>query len=361
MVPVKNNTALFIRPTPDRVVKTLLLTMIFNTVIAVFLTLVGFKPGFLPNFIFSQAIGLGICSCILAGHYFFRNLSPVGHILMVLAAMILGTAAGAALGALAAVAAGDGALRERPGLFIQMLILGILFGTIITYFFFSREKISQTAALLREEQVKGLTLEKKALESRLRMLQAQIEPHFLFNSLSNVLSLIDSDPAHGKALLVDLTRYLRASLARTREETTTLGQELDLILAYLAVQDVRLSGRLRYALDVPPALRDRSFPPLLLQPLVENALKHGIEPKIEGGALTVRAEETADRLRLVVADTGLGLTDPGSLGVGLSNVRERLAALFNGKGRLILEENRPSGLRAVIEVPHEAPASRPGR
>ncbi|MBI5582509.1 MAG: histidine kinase [Deltaproteobacteria bacterium] len=342
-------------------IKTLLLTAVFNTVIALFLTLLGFKPEFLPNFIFSQAIGLSICSCILAGHYFFKNLSPAGHFLMVLGAMVLGVTAGAFFGSLATGSPLAGLLRERQFPFIQMLILGILFGTIITYFFFSREKISQTESLLREEQIKGLTLEKKALETRLRMLQAQIEPHFLFNSLSNILSLIDSDPARGKTMLVDLTRYLRASLTRTREGTTTLGQEMDLIRAYLAIQEVRMSGRLRYSLDIQASLRDRPFPPLLVQPVVENALQHGIEPKIEGGELTVRAEETADRLRLVVADTGLGLNGKEKMGIGLTNVRERLAALFDGRGRLILEENRPSGLRVTIEVPNEAPAGRPGR
>ena len=185
-------------------------------------------------------------------------------------------------------------LRGRPALFIQMLFIGILFGTMITYFFFSRERLSQTEAQLQEEQIKSLTLEKNTLETRLRLLQAQIEPHFLFNTLSNILSLLESEPAKGKAMLEDLTRYLRSSLSRTRERMTTLGQELDLVRAYLDIYKVRMGERLRYTIEVTgDAQADLPFPPMLVQPLVENALKHGIEPKIEGGEILIKAEDQA--------------------------------------------------------------------
>jgi len=223
-----------------RVVTTLALTGVFNTVIALFVTQLGFGSGLLVNFIFSQTIGLCMCSLILAGHYFLRRPSVPGHALVLLVSMPMGAVLGAVLGAPIAGIPLSEIVQGRPALFLQMLIIGIVFGTMITYFFFSRERLSQTEALLREEQIKSLTLEKHTLETRLRLLQAQIEPHFLFNTLSNVLSLLESDPARGRAMLEDLTRYLRSSLSRTRDRMTTLGQEMDLVRAYLDICKVRM-------------------------------------------------------------------------------------------------------------------------
>jgi sensor histidine kinase YesM len=335
-----------------RVLTTLALTAVFNTIIALFLSYLGFGKGFLINFAFSQAIGLSMCSFILAGHAFIRGHSIASHVVMLLVTMPLGALAGAVIGALVAGIPFLEILRGRPALFLQMLIIGILFGTMITYFFFSRERISQTEAQLQQEQIKSLTMEKSTLETRLRMLQAQIEPHFLFNTLSNVLSLLESEPAQGKAMLEDLTRYLRSSLSRTRDRMTTLGQELDLIRAYLDIYKVRMGERLRYTIEIPEKLREVPFPPLLVQPLVENALKHGLEPKIEGGEILVKVEDRADGYRLMVADTGSGLQKDAISGIGLANVRERLEALYDGNARLILEDNNPSGLKVTMEIPH---------
>ena len=336
-----------------RFLTSLALTAGFNTVIALFLTQLGFGKGLLINFIFSQSIGLCMCTFILAGHYFVRGPSIPGHVILLLIAMPAGAAVGAFIGAPIAGFSFSEIFLGGPALFIQMVLVGILFGTMITYFFFSRERISQTEAQLQEEQIRSLTLEKKALETRLRLLQAQIEPHFLFNTLSNVLSLLETDPLKGKAMLVDLTRYLRASLSRTRDRTTTLGQELDLVRAYLEIYKVRMGERLGYTIEVPEPLRNLSFPPMLIQPLVENALKHGLEPRVEGGHIFVKAEEDSDCRRLSVADTGSGLLEDSVAGIGLANVRDRLEALFNGKARLILEENQPSGLKVTMEIPRD--------
>jgi hypothetical protein len=336
-----------------RVVTTLALTGVFNTVIALFVTQLGFGTGLLVNFIFSQTIGLCMCSLILAGHYFLRKPSVPGHALVLLVSMPMGAVLGAVLGAPIAGIPLSEIVQGRPALLLQMLIIGIVFGTMITYFFFSRERLSQTEALLREEQIKSLTLEKHTLETRLRLLQAQIEPHFLFNTLSNVLSLLESEPAQGKAMLEDLTRYLRSSLSRTRDRMTTLGQELDLVRAYLHIWRVRMGERLRYTIEVPDTLRDMPFPPMLVQPLVENAVKHGLETKIEGGEILVSVEEHGAGYRLTVADTGLGLQDDAISGIGLANVKERLEALYDGKARLILKDNHPSGLMVTMEIPHE--------
>ncbi|MBN1106544.1 MAG: sensor histidine kinase [Deltaproteobacteria bacterium] len=335
-----------------RVFTTLALTGVFNTIIALFLTYLGFGGGLGINFIFSQAIGLCMCAFILAGHRLVKGPSIAAHLVLFLITMPAGAAVGTLIGAWISGLSLSKVLDSGPASFIQLLLIGVLFGTMITYFFFSRERISQTDAQLQEEQIRRLTLEKKTLETHLRLLQAQIEPHFLFNTLSNVLSLLESDPPAGRKMLVDLTGYLRASLSRSRSETTTLGQEMDLIRVYLDIQRVRMGDRLRYTLTVPETIRSLPFPPMLVQPLVENAVKHGLEPRIEGGEILVKAEEAGDCYRLVVADTGMGLQEEGAGGIGLANVRGRLEALFQGRARLMLQDNRPCGLKVTMEIPH---------
>ena len=336
-----------------RLLTSLALTGVFNTIIALFLTQIGFGAGFTVNLIFSQAIGLSMCTLVLLGHLMVKGPSIVGHVILLLITMPGGAAVGSYIGPLITGIPLSDMVGDRSSLLIQNLLIGILFGSMIAYFFFSREKISQTETRLREEQINRLVLEKKTLETHLKLLQAQIEPHFLFNTLSNVLSLLDSNPPRGRTMLEDLTRYLRSSLSRTREQTTTLGQEMDLVEAFLKIQQVRMGDRLRYAIDIPKALRSLSLPPMLIQPLVENALKHGLEPSIKGGEIVIRIEETPEGCRIVVADTGSGMLETSTAGVGLTNIRERLAALFHGKARLILEESQPCGVRATLEIPHE--------
>ncbi|MBW1786692.1 MAG: histidine kinase [Deltaproteobacteria bacterium] len=336
-----------------RAIKSLAYTAVFNTIIAVFLTNLEFGEGFLSNLIFSQCIGLSICSCVLAGHLFLKAYSPFRHLVMIMITITIGTVAGATLGALLAGISLSAFFQWGPGLFAQTVFIGILFGSVITYFLFSRERITQAGALIQEERIQRLTLEKKEAETQLKLLQAQVEPHFLFNTLSNVLSLVDSDTEKGKAMLSDLIRYLRSSLSRTRMGDGTLGQEMEMIRAFMNIYRVRMGERLRYSIDIPEGLMSRPFPPMLIQPLVENAIKHGLEPKIEGGEVAIKGEAVDDRLRLVVSDTGLGFQGDNESGIGLSNVRQRLQSLYDGRARLILEENRPSGLKAIIEVPDD--------
>lgn len=189
-------------------------------------------------------------------------------------------------------------------------------------------------------------------EINLKVLQAQIEPHFLFNTLSNVLSLLDTDPPKAKSMLGDFIQYLRKSISKIRGESATLGQEIEMIEAYLNIFKVRMGNRLRYRIDLPKHMEDLAFPPMLIQPLVENAIKHGLEPRVEGGEIFIRAEEKDGILRLEVVDTGLGFKEDHDSGMGLSNIRERLQSIYRDQGRLMIEENQPHGLKATIEVPH---------
>jgi LytS/YehU family sensor histidine kinase len=185
-------------------------------------------------------------------------------------------------------------------------------------------------------------------------MQAQVEPHFLFNTLASVQFLTETDPPAANRLLGHLIAYLRAALPQLRAASTTLGKEVELCEAYLNILRTRIGPRLSFAIDVPDALRSFAFPPNLRFSLVENAIKHGIEPSADGGAIEVRARRDGDKLTVEVTDTGRGLVDdavrPGG-GVGLGNVRERLAALYGSRGRFTLAPMAPRGTRAALEIP----------
>jgi LytS/YehU family sensor histidine kinase len=193
------------------------------------------------------------------------------------------------------------------------------------------------------------------------MMQAQVEPHFLFNTLASVDHLIETDPPTASKMQKNLIQYLRAALPQMREGSTTLGKEIQLCRAYLEILKFRMEDRLQYAVTVPQGLMSAQFPPMMLQSLIENSIKHGLEPKAEGGAITISADIVNGRLRVTVADTGLGFaaaSQPGT-GVGLSNVRERLAALFGGRARLSIDANHPSGTIVTIDVPYTFEADVP--
>ena len=335
-----------------RVLLTFFYTLLFNTVIALFLTALDFGGTFPENLLFSQSIGLSICACVLGAHHLARSAGAALRWTAVIGGIVLGSMAGPFLGAL--LSGMDPLSIQQKSYYhlFQAVIIGLMFGSIIVYIFYSRERISASESLAQEEKIRRLAAEKRVAETHLRMLQAQIEPHFLFNTLSNILSLLESDPEKGKSMLMDLNRYLRTSLSRTRSEKSTLGQEVEMIRAYLSIFKVRMGDRLTCRVRVPDDLRDAPFPPMLLQPLVENALKHGLEPKIDGGEIEVIASRNGGNLKVVIADTGLGLHEGSSPNTGLTVVRERLEALYKGQGRIILEENRPTGLKVTCEVPH---------
>jgi sensor histidine kinase YesM len=332
--------------------RSLFITVVFCTLIALFLTSVRFgDEGFLSNFIVSQCIGISIFLCVFLVHHVLKPTAPLMQFTAIMIAIIVGSIGGSLLG-LVIIGEKPARFISEYAYFIHIVLVGLLFGSIIIYYFFSRERIRFTEALMQEEKIKRLTSEKRAVETNLKLLQAQIEPHFLFNTLSNILSLLDTDLKKGRSMLMDLIHYLRTSLTKTRAETTTLGQEMEMIKAYLNIFKVRMEGRLRYRIDIPDDIKKLPFPPMLVQPLVENAVKHGIEPKIEGGEVTIQARQNGDMIRVELADTGTGLHEDGDRGFGLSNVRERLQSLYGDRGQLILEENRPCGLKAIIEVPY---------
>jgi DNA-binding LytR/AlgR family response regulator len=194
----------------------------------------------------------------------------------------------------------------------------------------------------------------------LRALQAQIEPHFLFNALANVASLIDSAPDKARLMLTRLIELLRASLAASRATRVDIGGELDLVRAHLDILAIRMGARLHYTIDAPDGVRAWPVPPLLIQPLVENAIKRGLEPKMEGGTVTIRVRAEAEVLQVEVEDDGLGFAPSGSSGVGLTNLRDRLAALYDGRAALKIESLSPgTRVRASLHLDIPGPPEHP--
>jgi signal transduction histidine kinase len=224
----------------------------------------------------------------------------------------------------------------------------------------------RTAVDVAEREV----MERQLVQARLQVLQAQVEPHFLFNTLAAVDYLIETEPPRASRMQKALITYLRGALPQMRQESSTLGREIKLVGSYLELIKMRIEERLEVEFAIPEALQSAEFPPMMLQSLVENAIKHGIEPKAEGGKVRISAGVQGTQLWVEVGDTGVGLPDGELLegptsgtGLGLQNIRERLAMLYPGKARLMLRSDDKTGTVVRITVPYqvapEAPA--PGR
>ena len=196
------------------------------------------------------------------------------------------------------------------------------------------------------------TLQRQIVEARLQLLQAQVEPHFLFNTLASVEHLIETTPARAALMQRHLIDYLRAALPRMRQQSATLGQEVELCVSYLKIMQMRMEERIKFNVTVPAGLASAAFPPMMIQSLIENSIRHGLEPKPEGGVIILMAEVRDGELCVSVTDTGMGFSPNAGAGIGLANIRERLQQLFGAKGALTMEPNSPAGTRAVISVPY---------
>jgi hypothetical protein len=232
-----------------------------------------------------------------------------------------------------------------------LVIAGLMY-----VFFVFQQQAAQAAAQIRQSELQHVQLDRQLTEAQLHAMQTQIEPHFLFNTLANVRRLYGTDPSRGRRMLGNFIAYLGATLPRMRGHETTLRQEVDLARAYLDVLGVRMGDRLSFRIDVPRSLDALPFPPIALSTLTENAVKHGINPLPEGGAIEITARLEDSLLKVAVADTGAGLRGSGGAGAGLANLRGRLAALYGDEARLAFESNAPRGIRATITVPVRAAA-----
>ena len=216
--------------------------------------------------------------------------------------------------------------------------------------------VRQKDALARHQalafELERSELERQALDARLHLLQAQVSPHFLFNTLANVQALVDTGSPQASAVLRSLVAYLRAAVPRLNDPATTLGQELDLVQAYLELMHMRMPDRLQFEMHVDEAARSQHCPPMSLLTLVENAVRHGIDPSEEGGRIDIHARVQDQRCIVRVSDTGIGLQSTGSgLGTGLSMLRERLRLVFGGNAYLRVAALEPRGVTAELDLP----------
>ncbi|HTD05442.1 sensor histidine kinase [Undibacterium sp.] len=239
------------------------------------------------------------------------------------------------------------------GNFVALLLVG-LFGMKALLGGKARAEESAKVANAAAERE---SLLRQVSEAQMQMMQAQVEPHFLFNTLASVEHLIETDPPRAAAMQRSLIQYLRAVLPQMRENAsfTNLGREADMVKSYLDLLKMRMEERLEVDFIMPEGLRSASFPPMMLQSLVENAIKHGLEVKAEGGTLRFHAEVAHNKLRVSVTDNGLGFgaVPSNGTGLGLQNIRERLKLLYKEKGQMIITPNQPSGVCVTIEIPYE--------
>ena len=236
---------------------------------------------------------------------------------------------------------------QHVGTPLPLLLMGWL--GLAIYLLQEREQAAQQA--LQDEQERRLELDRQMSEAQLQVLQSQIEPHFLFNSLAHVRRLYQTDARAGRAMLQHLSRYLSATQHAMRENDIALGQDLELAITYLTIQQIRMGSRLAFEIDVPAKLREARVPPMTVTTLVENAIKHGLSPLLEGGIVRIDARLDGHALAIDVVDTGQGFQANLGVGVGLANVRARLAMLYGTAAQLSLSQNVPRGVTATIVVP----------
>ncbi|MGP8308642.1 sensor histidine kinase [Vibrio sp. YIC-376] len=235
-------------------------------------------------------------------------------------------------------------------------LMGLLFSAMCYFYFHSREKQAIAQRELETIKREKAEQERALVLSQLKQMQSQIEPHFLFNTLANISALMSQDVDKAKQMLEQLTALLRATLKNSREERTTIENEIALIDAYLAIQQIRLGDRLSYSIEVEEGLGQIELPPMMLQPLVENAIIHGIEPKREGGEVNLRIKCEHQLLQVEVRDSGVGLNHVSQhcgSGIGLSNLKQRVDALYSGKGLVLISEPVEGGVSVRLSWPIE--------
>lgn len=338
------------------------LVMIGNTVIAAGITAAHVGKDFGENLVFSQAIGLSIMLLIQIGRFLLRRRNGMNgsrYAALVAISVVVGTVIGLAVARALLGSQANGAFAVR-GLAMTGWI-ALVVTLLASWYGWSRAQIAGLREQVARTEMLKATSEKTALRARLQALQAQIEPHFLFNTLATLDSLIVSDPPRARQLLGNLNRFLRATLEASRAGRETLADQFAVLDAMLGVHAMRLGPRLAFSFDLPADCADVLVPPMLLQPLVENSLIHGIQPAEAGGRIEIRAQRENGDVELTVSDTGVGFAakffTEGS-GIGIANVRDRLAALYGERASLTLVENAPQGVIARIRLPAETHENR---
>ncbi|MFA6310947.1 MAG: histidine kinase [Sterolibacterium sp.] len=329
-------------------------TLLFNSVVA--LMLLPLLDNSYPDlWISAQVVGFSVLGCLLP----VLHWSPPGRprILQLAGALIGGSLLGTVLVVLIKGRELSLFLEEPRYLasFALTASLGVVVGAIASLVMAGKARIAVAEKELMRTEAERQKLARQTAEAQLQVLKAQIEPHFLFNTLANLRYLIGKEPGAAAGMLDNLIEYLQAAMPRMRGETSTLGQEIAMSTAYLNIHKIRMGKRLEFSVDAPTHLLEKSFPPMMLITLIENALKHGLGPLPEGGRVDLVALAAHGNIAVCVADTGKGLASTAgsdsAWGIGLTNISGRLAAIYAGRASLSLSANSPHGTIARIEVP----------
>jgi signal transduction histidine kinase len=235
----------------------------------------------------------------------------------------------------------------------EIVLLSLIISSVMASIFLARERQARAEAAFQRERARVEAAEHQFHLAQLKLLEAQIEPHFLYNTLANVISLVDADPAAAKKMVTRLIDYLRHAARAGGTGEATVGRQIELLQAYLDLMALRTNARLSYQVEMAPDVAALALPPMLLQPLVENAIKHGLEPKVAGGMVRVGARREDALLVLTVADNGLGFRTTrgdGSGGLGLANLRARLESLYGARARMTIEDTQP-GTMVTLALP----------
>lgn len=246
------------------------------------------------------------------------------------------------------------AAADLSDFLFQTLTYALLASLVFMYYVVVGEQKQAMRSELKAAQLAQEKNEKQLLQSKLRLLQSQIEPHFLFNTLANIRALVKIDAEKSEALLDNLTALLRQSLKQTRDEVNTLKTEIDFCNSYLSIQQIRIGDRLNITFEISDDVDlDQPFPPLLLLPIVENAIQHGIEPMSSESNLHVKIERRLEQLLITVSDDGIGLGNSkhSGHGVGLSNIRSRIKSLFGDIAKLDVFSNEHGGVTVTLATP----------
>ena len=311
---------------------------------------------FKTNFVFAQCIGYPIHGLFALGDRLIPDIHRRSMLIRTTYYTVLpivGVMAGYLLGTyIIGLPQFRGWLMTTRGV-MSVVSLSLVITAILLMIFLPRERAARAEAAMAREQAQLAAAEKEITQARMQLLEAQIEPHFLYNTMAHVVSLVDAEPATAKRMLEGLIALLR-STAGGGVGAGTLQAQVDHLRAYLGILALRMGSRLTWTLDVPADIARMPMPPMLLQPVVENAIRHGLEPKVEGGTVAVVARRDGDQVVLTVTDTGLGFSErrgSNSTGLGLANLRARLATMSGNRATLTIEDNVPEGTRVTIALP----------
>ncbi|WP_063654059.1 sensor histidine kinase [Aliivibrio fischeri] len=329
-----------------QLVKSLLITTLFCTVIAMMTSNIWPSP-FYEHITISLGYGY---SAVLCSFVLESNFPTLKKAYSTVLAMMLSITLGTFHASLWLNKYEDFATLEALQ---PIVLLGLIFTAICFYYFHAAEKTMLAEQALALSKRKQLEQEKALVLSQLSQLQSQIEPHFLFNTLANISALIELDSNKAKLMLEKLTDLLRGSLKTNRNPLITIEQEIELLNAYLSIQQIRLGDRLTYEIDK-QIVEPISLPPLLIQPLVENAITHGIEPSAQGGHLMIQFKQENNQFFVVISDNGIGLKSVSPSkghGMSLNNIKQRLHDLFDGSASVRITENKDGGVNAELTIP----------